>query len=162
MAVSPPQAYFLPSGRAGAGTGRRLGREAGEQAVRDGGVVVKITPEAADEFVARVPEFFHLRTVDSQQSALSIHQVDADRGVFEQVLELAAARGDLSRAGILAASRATGPVALGGIGSTIDYSQPVRLANAKTTIFNVDNSYRNAIRVLAREYGSPAAAAYRR
>ena len=80
----------------------------------------------------------------------------------EQVLEVAAARGDLSRAGILAASRATGPVALGGIGSTIDYSQPVRLANAKTTIFNVDNSYRNAIRVLAREYGSPAAAAYRR
>ena len=86
----------------------------------------------------------------------------AQARTIEQVLELAAARGDLSRAGILAASRATGPVALGGIGSTIDYSQPVRLANAKTTIFNVDNSYRNAIRVLAREYGSPAAAAYRR
>ncbi len=86
----------------------------------------------------------------------------AQARTIEQVLETAAARGDLSRAGILAASQATGPVALGGIGSTIDYSQPVRLANAKTTIFNVDNSYRNAIRVLAREYGSPAAAAYRR
>ncbi len=86
----------------------------------------------------------------------------AQARTIEQVLETAAARGDLSRAGILAASRATGPVALGGIGSTIDYSQPVRLANAKTTIFNVDNSYRNAIKVLAREYGSPAAAAYRR
>ena len=86
----------------------------------------------------------------------------AQARTIEQVLETAAARGDLSRAGILAASRATGPVALGGIGSTIDYSQPVRLANAKTTIFNVDNSYRNAIKVLAREYSSPAAAAYRR
>ncbi len=80
----------------------------------------------------------------------------------EQVLETAAARGDLSRGGILAASRTMGPVVLGGIGSTIDYSQQVRLANAKTTIFNVDNSYRNAIKVLAREYGSPAAATYRR
>ena len=86
----------------------------------------------------------------------------AQARTIEQVLETAASRGDLSRAGILAASRATGPVALGGIGSTIDYSQPVRLANAKTTIFNVDNSYRNAIKVLARDYGSPAAAAYRR
>ena len=86
----------------------------------------------------------------------------AQARTIEQVLETAAARGDLSRAGILAASRATGPVALGGIGSTIDYSQPVRLANARTTIFNVDNSYRNAIKVLAREYSSPAAVAYRR
>ena len=86
----------------------------------------------------------------------------AQARTIEQVLETAAARGDLSRAGILAASRATGPVALGGIGSTIDYSQAVRLANARTTIFNVDNSYRNAIKVLARDYGSPAAATYRR
>ena len=86
----------------------------------------------------------------------------AQARTIEQVLETAAARGDLSRDGILAASRATGPVALGGIGSTIDYSQTIRLANARTTIFNVDNSYRNAIKVLARDYGSPAAAAYRR
>ena len=86
----------------------------------------------------------------------------AQARTIEQVLEVAVAKRDLSRAGILAASRATGPVALGGIGSMIDYSQAVRLANAKTTIFIVDNSYRNAIKVLAREYGSPAAAAYRR
>ena len=86
----------------------------------------------------------------------------AQARTLEQVLETAVARGDLSRAGILAASQSAGTVDLGGIGSPINYSQPVRLANARTTIFNVDNSYRNAIRVLARDYTSAAAQAYRR
>jgi hypothetical protein len=86
----------------------------------------------------------------------------AQAKTIEQLLETAVRRNDLSRAGLLAASQSMGPVDLGGIGSAIDYSQPVRLANARTTIFNVDNSYRNAIRVLVRDYGSPAAAAYRR
>ena len=86
----------------------------------------------------------------------------AQARTIEQLLETAVRRNDLSRVGMLAASQAMGPVDLGGIGSPIDYSQPVRLANARTTIFNVDNSYRNAIRVLARDFSSPAAAAYRR
>ena len=86
----------------------------------------------------------------------------AQARTIEQLLETAVARGDLSRAGLATASQAMGTVELGGIGSPINYSQPVRLANAKTTIFNVDNSYRNAIRVLARDYSSPAAVAYRR
>ncbi len=86
----------------------------------------------------------------------------AQARTIEQLLETAVARGDVSRSGLLSASQAMGSVDLGGIGSPINYSQPVRLANAKTTIFNVDNSYRNAIRVLARDYSSPAAAAYRR
>ncbi len=86
----------------------------------------------------------------------------AQARTIEKLLETAAARGDLTRTGILAAAGSMGTVDLGGIGSPIDYSQAVRLANARTTIFNVDNSYRNAIKVLAREYGSPAAATYRR
>ncbi len=86
----------------------------------------------------------------------------AQARTIEQLLEAAVRRNDLSRAGLLAASQTMGPVDLGGIGSPIDYSQSVRLANARTTIFNVDNSYRNAIRVLARDYSSSAAAAYRR
>ena len=86
----------------------------------------------------------------------------AQARTIEQVLEAAVRRNDLSRVGLLTASQSMGPVDLGGIGSPIDYSQPVRLANARTTIFNVDNSYRNALRVLARDYSSTAAAAYRR
>ena len=86
----------------------------------------------------------------------------AQARTLEQVLEGAVARNDLSRAGVLAASQSAGTVDLGGLGSPIDYSQAVRLANARTTIFNVDNSYRNAIRVLARDYSSRAAQAYRR
>lgn len=86
----------------------------------------------------------------------------AQARTLEAVLEAAVARGDLSRSGILAASASVGTVDIGGIGSPIDYSQSTRLANARTTIFSVDNSYRNAIRVLARDYTSPAAAAYRR
>ena len=86
----------------------------------------------------------------------------AQARTIEQLLETAVARGDLSRVGIAAASQSMGAVDLGGIGSPIDYSQAIRLANAKTTVFNVDNSYRNAIRVLRRDYSSAAAVAYRR
>ena len=81
--------------------------------------------------------------------------------VFEAVLERAVARGDLSHAGLLAASREIGVVDPAGLASPVDYSSQVRLADARTTIFNVDGSYRNAIRVLMPTYSSAAAKAYR-
>ena len=86
----------------------------------------------------------------------------AQARTMERVLEAAVARNDLSRGGVLSASQSVGTVDIGGIGSPTNYSQALRLANARTTIFNVDNSYRNAIKVLARDYGSPAAQNYRR
>ena len=86
----------------------------------------------------------------------------AQARTVERVLEAAVARNDLSRGGVLSASQSVGTVDIGGIGSPTNYSQAVRLANARTTIFNVDNSYRNAIKVLARDYSSPAAQNYRR
>jgi Periplasmic binding protein len=82
--------------------------------------------------------------------------------VIEALLERAVALGDLSRAGILAASRKIGAVDTLGLMSPIDYSQPTRLANARTTIFAVDGSYLNAIKVLSRDYTSPTALAYRK
>jgi ABC-type branched-subunit amino acid transport system substrate-binding protein len=82
--------------------------------------------------------------------------------IWEAVLEKAAARGDFSKAGLLIASTQIGTVDTFGLGSPVDYSQPSRLANARTTIFAVDGSYRNAIRVLSPSYASPAAQAYRK
>ena len=82
--------------------------------------------------------------------------------VFEAVLERAVALGDLSRAGLRRALASVGSVDMQGLGSVTDYSQAQRLANARTTVFAVDGSYRLALRVLARDYGSPAAAEYRR
>ncbi len=81
--------------------------------------------------------------------------------VLEATLERAVARGDLSHAGVLAASKEIGTVDVAALGSPIDYSSPQRLANARTTVFAVDASYRNAIRVLAPSYTSAAARAYR-
>ena len=81
---------------------------------------------------------------------------------FEAILERAVANGDLSRVGILNAVRQTGTIDMLGLGSPIDYSQPVRLARAQTTIFAIDGSYRNAIRVLTKDYSSPAAQAYKK
>jgi ABC-type branched-subunit amino acid transport system substrate-binding protein len=81
--------------------------------------------------------------------------------VFESVLERAVVRGDLTHAGLVAASREIGVVDSAGLASNIDYSSPLRLANARTTIFNVDGSYRNAVKVLSLAYTSPAAQAYR-
>jgi ABC-type branched-subunit amino acid transport system substrate-binding protein len=81
--------------------------------------------------------------------------------VFESVLERAIVRGDLTHAGLVAASREIGVVDSAGLASNVDYSAALRLANARTTIFNVDGSYRNAIRVLSLAYTSPAAQAYR-
>lgn len=81
---------------------------------------------------------------------------------FEAILEKAVANNDLTRAGVLNAARQTGPVDTLGLGSPIDYSQPVRLAKAQTTIFAIDGSYRNAIRVLTKDYSSPAAQAYKK
>lgn len=85
----------------------------------------------------------------------------AQAKVFEAVLERAVARGDLSHAGLVAASREIGVVETAGLVSPVDYSTAIRLADARTTVFNVDGSYRNAMRVLAPAYTSPAAKAYR-
>jgi ABC-type branched-subunit amino acid transport system substrate-binding protein len=82
--------------------------------------------------------------------------------IWEAVLEKAATRGDFSKAGLLSASTQIGTVDTFGLGSPVDYSQPSRLANARTTIFAVDGSYRNAIKVLAPSYASPAAQAYKK
>jgi ABC-type branched-subunit amino acid transport system substrate-binding protein len=82
--------------------------------------------------------------------------------IWEAVLEKAASRSDFSKAGLLSASTQIGTVDTFGLGSPVDYSQPSRLANARTTIFAVDGSYRNAIKVLAPNYASPAAQAYKK
>ncbi len=82
--------------------------------------------------------------------------------IWEAVLEKAAARGDFSKAGLLAASTQIGTVDAFGLGSPVDYSQPSRLANARTTIFAIDGSYRNALKVLVPYYVSPAAQTYRK
>ena len=82
--------------------------------------------------------------------------------IWEAVLEKAASRSDFSKAGLLSASTQIGTVDTFGLGSPVDYSQPSRLANARTTIFAVDGSYRNAIKVLAPSYASPAAQAYKK
>lgn len=81
---------------------------------------------------------------------------------IEALLERAVANRDLSRSGLLAASRQIGVVDTLGLMSPIDYSQPTRLANARTTIFAVDGSYPNAIKVLARDYSSPTGQLYRK
>jgi ABC-type branched-subunit amino acid transport system substrate-binding protein len=82
--------------------------------------------------------------------------------IWEAVLEKAATRADFSKSGLLSASTQIGTVDTFGLGSPVDYSQPSRLANARTTIFAVDGSYRNAIKVLAPSYASPAAQAYKK
>ena len=82
--------------------------------------------------------------------------------VLEAILEKAVALGDVSRAGLRRAAAVVGPVDMDGLGSVTDYSQPQRLANARTTVFAVDGSYRLGLRVLARDYGAPIAAEYRR
>jgi hypothetical protein len=82
--------------------------------------------------------------------------------IWEAVLEKAASRVDFSKAGLLSASTQIGTVDTFGLGSPVDYSQPSRLANARTTIFAVDGSYRNAIKVLATSYASPAAQAFKK
>jgi ABC-type branched-subunit amino acid transport system substrate-binding protein len=79
---------------------------------------------------------------------------------FEAVLERAVARGDLTHAGVVAASQEIGSVDTAGLASPVDYSAGLRLANARTTIFNVDGSYRNATKVLSYGYTSAAAKAY--
>ena len=82
--------------------------------------------------------------------------------VFEAVLERAVVLGDLSRVGLRRAVASVGSVDMAGLGAVTDYSQVQRLANARTSVFAVDGSYRLALRVLARDYGSPAAAEYRK
>lgn len=82
--------------------------------------------------------------------------------VIEAVLEKAVALGDLSHQGLLNASRQIGVVDTLGLTSPIDYSQAARLANGRTTIFAVDGSYQNAIKVLSRDYTSPTGQAYKK
>jgi ABC-type branched-subunit amino acid transport system substrate-binding protein len=81
--------------------------------------------------------------------------------VWEAVLERAVALGDLSRAGLLSASRSVGSVDTGGLGSPIDYSQPIRLSAPRASIYAVDGSYRNSIRLLNAVYTAPSAARFK-
>ena len=85
----------------------------------------------------------------------------AQAATWQAILEQAVAAHDLSRTGLLAASRRVTVANIDGVGSTIDYSQTSRLSSPKATIFAVDNSYRNSIRMLVSGYGSAIAARYR-
>ncbi len=81
--------------------------------------------------------------------------------VWEAMLEAAVASGDLSRAGLLAASKTVGPVDTGGLGSPIDYRQPQRLSAPRATVYAVDGSYKNSIRTLVLAYSAPVASRFR-
>lgn len=78
----------------------------------------------------------------------------------QAVLEKAVANGDLSRDGILKAANEIGAVDIGGIGAAVDLAK--RLPAPKNSIFKADGSKQLAISLLAKEYGSPIAADYRK
>jgi Periplasmic binding protein len=82
--------------------------------------------------------------------------------VWEKLLERAVDRRDLSHAGLLLASKEIGTVDTSGLSSPIDYNQSVRLSNGQATIFTVDVSARNGLRVAVPSYASAAAVAFRR
>jgi ABC-type branched-subunit amino acid transport system substrate-binding protein len=81
---------------------------------------------------------------------------------WEDVLERAVRNNDLSRNGLLTATSQVAPIDMEGLGASIDYQRLPRTVEASATIFAVDGSYRNSIRVIAPRYRSNAAAAYRR
>jgi ABC-type branched-subunit amino acid transport system substrate-binding protein len=81
--------------------------------------------------------------------------------VWEAMLEAAVASGDLSRAGLLSASRSVGAIDTGGLGSPIDYRQPQRLSAPRATVYAVDGSYKNSIRTLVLAYSAPVATRFR-
>jgi Periplasmic binding protein len=85
----------------------------------------------------------------------------AQARVWEAILERAVARNDLSRAGLLIASREIGTVDLGGLGSPTDYSQPVRVSAPRASVYAVDGSYKNSIKTLSSNYSSPTAGKFR-
>ncbi len=84
----------------------------------------------------------------------------AQAKVVEAVLEKAVSNGDLSRDGILKAANEIGTVDLGGIGASVDLTK--RNPAPKNSIFKADGSKLLAISLLAKEYGSPIAADYRK
>jgi hypothetical protein len=81
---------------------------------------------------------------------------------WEDVLERAVRNNDLSRNGILGALAQTTPIDMEGLGASVDYQRLPRVVDSSATIFAVDGSYRNSIRVISLRYRSNAAAAYRR
>jgi ABC-type branched-subunit amino acid transport system substrate-binding protein len=76
------------------------------------------------------------------------------------VLEKAVANGDLSRDGILAAASGIGTTDLGGVGASVDLK--LRTPAPKNSIFKVNNSKQLSLELVAKEYGSPIAAQYRK
>jgi ABC-type branched-subunit amino acid transport system substrate-binding protein len=84
----------------------------------------------------------------------------AQAKVVEAVLEKAVSNGDLSREGILAAANQVGAVDLGGVGASVDLVK--RAPAPKNSIFKADGSKQLAITLLAKDYGSPIAADYRK
>ncbi len=79
----------------------------------------------------------------------------AQARALEMVLERAAADGDLSRSGIERALNKVGPIDFGGLASPIDYSRPQRISEPLATVFAVDGSYQNSIRVIAKNVRAP-------
>jgi ABC-type branched-subunit amino acid transport system substrate-binding protein len=79
--------------------------------------------------------------------------------VVQALLEKAVALGDLSRAGLLAASRALGPVSFRGLAGTFTYGPPAdRHPPTTSSISKVDPSDPAGLRVVAKDVRSPAAA----
>ncbi len=124
--------------------------------VGDGPVWGEGTGELSNELIASNNKYW----TENPDIGLTFGYVQAR--VWEAVLERAVARKDLSRAGLLIASREIGTVDLGGVGSPTDYSQPQRLSAPRASIFSVDGSYRNSVKMLKANYSSPTAAKYRR
>jgi ABC-type branched-subunit amino acid transport system substrate-binding protein len=84
----------------------------------------------------------------------------AQAKVVETVLEQAVKNGDLSREGLLKAASEVGPADIGGVGATVDMK--TRQPASKNSIFKADGSKQLAISLLVKEYGTAAAAEYRK
>ncbi len=84
----------------------------------------------------------------------------AQAKAVEAVLEQAVKNGDLSRDGMLKAANEIGAPDLGGLGASVDLAK--RTPAPKNSIFRADGSKQLAITLLQKEYGTPAAAEYRK
>ncbi len=123
--------------------------------VGDGPVWGEGTSQLAAELVAADQKYW------TENPDIGLTYGFAQAKVWEAVLERAVARNDLSRAGVLTAAREVSTVDLSGMGSPTDYSAAQRLSAPQASLFAVDGSYRNSLRMLAPNYASPSAARFR-
>jgi ABC-type branched-subunit amino acid transport system substrate-binding protein len=128
--------------------------EASVWVVGDGPVWGDQTQTLANELLASDNRFW----TENPDVGLTFGYTQAK--VWEAILENAVAAGDVSRGAMFAAAKRVGRVETNGFGSPIDYSQAQRLSAPRASIFAVDGSYRNSLRMLAYNYQSPAAAKY--